>query len=112
MARWYKQKQAFTNSFTPEWHYYVSVCSFTFHFNSLDAIPRYIEHYQTKILPGSRLPGPIPGPRWGDRQEALPWYATLPLRLRDESKRHRVAKALTDALADFRKQETRERGKR
>lgn len=111
MARWWKQKDRYTDTLRPRWNYYVSVCSFMFHFNSPEEIPKYIEHYQTKILPSRRLPGPIPGRQWGDHEEARRWYERLPLRLRDESKRHQVVKALSEALADFRKQEARGRNR-
>lgn len=82
-----------------EWIYYVYVCSFTFAFYSLAMIQEYLDYYNTKILPshmGSSF--------WvGEPQEKL---NRLPLRLRNESKRHQVIKALTKALYEFRKQES------
>lgn len=59
MARWYKEAARLSlgqhPTLLPSWRYYVHVCSFTFVFSSPDEIPPYIEHYQTKILPSSRM---------------------------------------------------------
>lgn len=81
-----------------KWIYYVYVRSFTFAFYSLAMIQEYLDYYNTKILP-SRMGGSI----WvGEPQTKL---NRLPLRLRNEAKRHQVIKALTKALYEFRKQE-------
>lgn len=76
--------------------YFVSVCSFGFVFRSLDQLRACLEFYQTKILPSKRLP--IGG---GDSWEYQRWWERLPLYLREESKRQKVVKALTEALAEF-----------
>ena len=78
----------------PECIYYIHLCSFTFVFYSLTMIQEYREYYNTKILP-SRRGGSI----WvGEPQSPL---NRLPLRLRNESKRHRIVKALSKALHEF-----------
>ena len=82
------------------WIYYVSVCSFTFAFFSLDMIERHLAHYSRKILPSSAVPAC--GWMEGEPQTT---FDRLPLYLRSESKRLRVVKALTRALDQFRKAE-------
>jgi hypothetical protein len=119
MARWWREKASYGGtSLKPLWSYYVSVCSFRFHFTTPDQIPKYIEFYQTKVLPSSRLPGfgdypmrhhRFGDPRFGDHWECQRWYERLPLYLREESKRQRVVKALTEAYADFQKQDAKKR---
>jgi len=111
MARWYKEAARFScgqhPTLLPSWRYYVHVCSFTFVFASVDEIPQYIEHYQTKILPSSRIRGYRVGSQYGDHWEVQRWHERLPLRLREEGKRQEVIRALTEALADFRKQDAK-----
>lgn len=80
----------------PAWVYFVSVCSFVFVFRTLDQLRACLEFYRSKILPSKRLN--IEG---GDSWEFQRWWERLPLRLREESKRLRVVKALSDALAEF-----------
>lgn len=113
MARWWKETGRFGNgehsTLLPSQRYYVHVCSFTFVFGSLAEIPKYIEHYQTKILPSSRMDMSKMPPR--HHWEAQCWHETLPLRLREEGKRQEVVKALTEALADFRKREVKKPGR-
>lgn len=88
----------------PEWIYYVEVCRFTFAFFSLDMIQEYLDYYSRKVLPSSRLFGASPfssgaAASVGDGQTR---FERLPLRLRQESKRVRVVKALERALKVFR----------
>ena len=91
MARWWIERPS---SFAGDCEYYVQVCSFTFSFASLHHLREALAFYEQKILPSSRLPGPIPGSRWGDHEECQRWYERLPLRLREESKRKRVIQAM------------------
>ena len=91
----------------PEWIYYVEVCRFTFAFFSLEMIREYLDFYSRKILPTSRFYGVSPfsgGPAAsiGDGQTR---FERLPLRLRQESRRVRVVKALERALKVFGSQE-------
>jgi hypothetical protein len=73
------------------------VCQFTFAFFSLDMIRQYRDFYAQKILPSSRMAGPLWYPNgWNQR-----WFERLPLRLRKEPKRQRVVKALERALEKF-----------
>ena len=113
MARWWKEQQRYESPDTlkPTWRYCVNVCSFTFVFSVLEEIPSYINHYQTKVLPSCRLPGPFKG-AWGDHYDHQTAFMRLPLRLRDESKRHKIVKALEKALIDFQKQETKHKKNR
>lgn len=80
-----------------QWVYYVEVCRFTFAFFSLAMIREYLAFYSAKVLPSSRLQGPL----WHQRgYNQLP-FERLPLRLRKEPKRLRVVKALEQAIAEF-----------
>ena len=110
MARWWKErahKEPYLdykgNRVNQPFWYYVYVCSFTFHFGSLEDIRLYIEHYETKIFPSSRIPNFVRGPLHGDHGEAQRWHENLPLRLREGTRREKVIKALKAALADFEK---------
>ena len=110
MARWWKKPVENRYRIRSEgkyssdpYQYCVCVCGFTFAFSSLEEIPRYIEHYEKTILPSSRLPNFVKGPRYGDHEECQRWYERLPLRLREGTRRPRVIKALKSALADFQK---------
>ncbi len=85
------------------YRYYVYVCGFTFQFTSLEQIPRVIDHYETKILPGSRLHSCIPGLKYGDHEECQRWHQRLPLRLREGTRRQKVIIALRAAAVDFMK---------
>ena len=80
------------------WIYYVRVCSFTFAFFSLFMLEEYLAYYAQKTLPSSRRAGVWIG-------EPQTRFDRLPLRLREEPKRRRVVKALTDALTQFRRLE-------
>src|SRR5262245_24570052 len=91
----------------PEWIYYVEVCRFTFAFFSLGMIREYLDFYSRKVLPSSRFHGASPfsqgaAASLGDGQTR---FERLPLRLRQESKRVRVVKALERALQVFGSQE-------
>jgi hypothetical protein len=78
------------------WIYYVTVCKFTFAFFSLGMIREYLEFYSTKILPSSRRPI-----LWAQRGFEQTKFERLPLRLRKESQRRKVVKALETALKEF-----------
>lgn len=80
----------------PAWVYFVSVCSFTFTFRSLDQIRACLEFYNRKVLDGSRIDKGA-----ADHWEVQTWYQRLPLYLREEPKRQKVIKALSRALAEF-----------
>lgn len=87
----------------PRWIYYVEVCRFRFAFFSIEMIREYLDFYSRKVLPTSRFYGVSPfssGPAAsiGDGQTR---FERLPLRLRQESKRVRVVKALERALQVF-----------
>ncbi len=80
-----------------QWVYYVEVCRFTFAFFSLAMIREYLAFYSAKVLPSSRMPGPL----WHQRGDNQRPFERLPLRLRKEPRRLRVVKALERALAEF-----------
>jgi hypothetical protein len=79
----------------------VSVCSFTFRFDSKEQLKRVLRFYEQKILPSSREPISVVRQRGGDQSEAQRWFERLPLYLREEPKRVKVVKALRDALKEF-----------
>jgi hypothetical protein len=80
---------------------FVSVCSFTFRFDSKEQLERVLDYYEHKIVPGSREPESAWGLRGGDHSEAERWFERLPLFLREEPKRLKVVKVLRDALNMF-----------
>ncbi len=84
----------------PRWVYFVSVCSFTFEFHSIEQIEACLEYYTEKLHPSSRR-----FDMWGgDHWEFQRWFERLPMYLLEESKRQKVAKALTKALTEFSEQ--------
>ncbi len=87
----------------PKWIYYVEVCRFQFAFFSLGMIREYLDFYSRKVLPSSRFDRASPFSQGaaasvGDGQTR---FERLPLRLRQESKRVRVVRALERALVEF-----------
>jgi hypothetical protein len=83
-------------SFVPRNIYFVSVCSFTFEFQSLDQLRLCLEFYSRKIHPSTRLDIGA-----ADHWECERWFERLPLYLREEPKRLQVVSALQRALDDF-----------
>ena len=79
--------------------YFVRVCSFTFQFHSLPQIRAALQYYSRKIQPSSRVEIGA-----ADHWECERWFERLPLYLREEPKRQKVVKALTDALRQFTKE--------
>jgi len=80
---------------------FVSVCSFTFRFDSKEQLESVLDFYEHKIVPTSRESESVWGLRGGDHGEAQRWFERLPLFLREEPKRLKVIKALRDALKMF-----------
>jgi len=76
----------------------VSVCSFTFKFNSADEIQEYVAFFEKKTHPSSMLPIPEGADgffRWHSQR----WYERLPMYLQEEGKRIKVLNALRKAIA-------------
>ena len=113
MSRHYKSETK-ENALVPNWTYFVEVCGFTFHFNSLEQIEGYLNYYQKKIHPSSadgiawgRLyskgnDGEVRFLSRGDHWERQTPFDELPLYLREEPKRQKVIKALERALQQWR----------
>lgn len=80
---------------------FVSVCSFTFRFESKEQLARVLDYYERKIVPSSRESESAWGMRGGDHAEAERWLERLPQFLREEPKRQKVVKALRNALKAF-----------
>ena len=80
---------------------FVSVCSFTFRFDTKEQLQRVLHYYEQRTVPSSREPESVWGLRGGDHREAERWFERLPLFLREEPKRLKVVKALRDALKMF-----------
>lgn len=80
---------------------FVSVCSFTFRFDTKEQLQRVLRYYEQKIVPTSRQPESLWSMRGGDHSEAERWFEKLPLFLREEPKRLKVVKALRDAGTMF-----------
>ena len=83
-------------SFVPRLVYFVSVCSFTFEFHSLDQLRTCLEFYSHKLHPSTRRDIGS-----ADHWECERWFERLPLYLREESKRIKVVSALQRAFNDF-----------
>jgi hypothetical protein len=80
------------------WVYMVNVCSFTFQFHRLEDIQEYLDYFSQKPLPSSgKSGGPALEPDW------RAWHERIPMRLKNESKRVKVVKALERALEEFSK---------
>ncbi|HEV2277932.1 MAG TPA: hypothetical protein VGS02_07140 [Acidobacteriaceae bacterium] len=76
----------------------VHVCSFTFRFVSKDEIEEYIQFFQAKTHPTSRVPARML-PNCNFRHwHSQRWYERLPLFLQEEPKREKVLKALKEAV--------------
>jgi hypothetical protein len=86
---------------TPHEVVFVHVCSFTFRFDTEEQLRRVLEYYERKLQPSSREPLEVVALRGGDTSEAQRWFERLPLFLREETKRHKVVKALREAVAQF-----------
>jgi hypothetical protein len=89
-----------SSNLIPQWVYFVSVCSFTFEFHSLDQIKACLDFYSKKIHASSRRDIGA-----ADHWECERWFERLPMYLQEESKRGEVCKALTRAIKNFSKPE-------
>ena len=89
------------------WVYFVEVCGFTFKFGKLDEIQKYIDFYSIKIHPSAKDTDRLPKSgifSLGDHWERQTKFDELPLYLQEESKRHKVIEALSQAQTQFRRQ--------
>ena|SRR6185437_1321212 len=77
----------------------VHVCSFTFRFVSKREIEEYIKFFQAKTHPTSRVPASMLPDSNFRQWHSQRWYERLPLFLQEESKRKKVLKALSEAIA-------------
>ena len=76
----------------------VKVCSFTFRFVTKEEIAEYIEFFQKKTHPSSRVPANMLPDCNFRHWHSQRWYERLPLFLQEEPKREKVLKALREAL--------------
>ncbi len=77
------------------WVYFVRVCGFTFSFANLDQLREAIQYFGQTVHPGRRAPGRHLEHYWQR------WFERLPPGLIGGSKRSRVRRGLTIALASF-----------
>jgi len=82
----------------PHYVVFVSVCSFTFRFDTKEQLQEVLRYYEQKIVPSTREPESVWSQRGYDHGEASRWFEKLPLFLREEPKRLKVIKALRDAV--------------
>ncbi len=102
MARFWKtDAQNRVNPLVPDWIYFVEVCSFTFHFRSIEEIEEYLEEFSLKIHPSSADGVGDNNYLYGDHFERRSNFDRLPLYLREEPKRLKVVKALQRAIEEF-----------
>jgi hypothetical protein len=80
----------------------VEVCGFQFIFHSVMQAELCLEYYLKEHQPSSRLPVYTEN-LGGDHHETQRWYEKLPVRLLEKSKRPKVIKALTNAVAEYEK---------
>jgi len=80
---------------------FVSVCSFTFRFDTKEQLERILHYYEQKLIPSRREPESVWSLRGYDHGEAERWFERLPQFLREEPKRLKVVKALREALKMF-----------
>ncbi len=80
------------------WVYFIHVCSFTFHFQSLRQIEEYLGYFSQKIHPSSMVPNVNLEHYWQNWQQRFPYW------LFEEPKRKRVVQALQRASNSFEKQ--------
>ncbi|MBW3637930.1 MAG: hypothetical protein KY445_15920 [Armatimonadetes bacterium] len=112
MARFWKTDVSNSvNPLVPDWRYFVEVCSFTFHFRSVEHIEQYLAHFSRKIHPSSADGAHTkrPDSDWRDWNSPVAhWerqsrFDELPLWLFEEPKRQKVVKALQRAIKEFSK---------
>ena len=77
------------------WVYFVSVCSFTFPFQSLEQIRECLSYFSQKVHPSSMQPDVTLEHYWQDWEQRLPYW------LLEEPKRQKVVKALQTAITEF-----------
>ena len=77
----------------------VSVCSFTFRFESKEEIAEYISFFEKKTHPTSRVPDEMLADCSFRHWHSQRWYERLPLFLQEEPKRKKVLKTLGEAVA-------------
>jgi len=88
----------YARTLEPPQEFCITVCSFTFRFDSRDDIQEYIGWFEQRTHPSSRLPVPEGADRF-DRWHMQRWYERLPMYLQEEPKREKVLKALRKAVA-------------
>ena len=76
--------------------YFVRLCSFTFEFHSIMQIKACLDYYRQKVHPSTRL-----NMGAADHWEMQRWFERLPMYLLEGSKRLKVMKALSAAIAEF-----------
>jgi len=77
------------------WVYFVSVCSFTFQFQSLQQLEECLAFFSQKVRPSSMVSNITLEHYWQS------WEQRLPQWLFKEAKRQKVVKALQGALREF-----------
>ena len=83
-------------SLGPQLVLFVAVCDFTFEFHSLEQLRACLTFYNRRLQPtGRRDIGSA------DHWELERWFERLPLYLREEPKREKVAAVLQRALNEF-----------
>lgn len=83
-------------NFVPKWVFFVSVCSFTFEFHTLNQIKECLAYYSQKTHRSSRIDIGS-----ADHWEFQRWFERLPMYLLEEPKRQKVVKALASAVNQF-----------
>ena len=78
------------------WVYFVTVCSFTFQFQSMEQIRECLEFFSQKAHPSSASPNVALEHYWQE------WEQRIPYRLCENSKRQKIIKALQTAIEEFR----------
>ena len=77
------------------WVYFVTVCSFTFQFQSIEQIQECLTHFEQKTHPSSALPNVTLEHCWQG------WEQRLPYRLFENSKRQKSSKLYKTPSLNF-----------
>ena len=84
----------------------MKVCSFTFTFDSIEQLERYLDYYSRKTHSTSRIPREELPNYGGDQSETQRWFERLPMYLLEEPKRKKVVAALTKAAELWRREQS------
>lgn len=87
----------------PVWSYYVTVCSFTFEFWSVEQIEEALRYFSQKVPASPRYPMGGRNFLQSHQYTLKAWFERLPAGLHSQKSKDRIVKALSKAIEEFRK---------